>query len=124
MAVNRDETTTFIGKVSFRGNDRVFGIKSKDRRQHMYIVGKTGVGKTVLLKNLALQDIRAGRGIAIIDPHGEFVEEVLDQIPAERTNDVIYFNPVDTEYPIGFNVLEAPDYKNKHLAVSDLLGIF
>src|SRR3989338_9383063 len=124
MAVNREETTTFIGKVSFRGNDRVFGIKSKDRRQHMYVIGKTGVGKTALLRNLALQDIYAGRGIGIIDPHGEFVEDVLASVPPERTKDVVYFNPVDSEYPIGFNVLEVADQKYKHLVVSDLLGIF
>ncbi len=116
--------TTFIGRCNFRGNERVFGIKAKDRRQHMYVIGKTGVGKTALLKNLALQDIRAGKGVCIIDPHGEFVEEVLGQIPSERANDVVYFNPVDTEYPIGFNVLEVPDQKYKHLVVSDLLGIF
>lgn len=90
----------------------------------MYVVGKTGTGKTALLKNLALQDIRAGRGIGIIDPHGEFVEEVLAQIPPERTNDVVYFNPVDSDYPIGFNILEVSDPKYKHLVVSDLLGIF
>lgn len=124
MPAKKDKETTFIGKCNFRGNEKVFGIKTNDRRQHMYVIGKTGVGKTALLKNLALQDIRAGRGIAIIDPHGEFVEEVLSQIPPERTNDVIYFNPVDTEYPIGFNVLEVPDPKYKHLVVSDLLGIF
>lgn len=116
--------TTFIGKINFRGNEKVFGIKSKDRRQHMYILGKTGTGKTALLKNLALQDIRAGHGIGIIDPHGEFVEEVLSQIPEERMKDVIYFNPVDSEYPIGFNILEVTDPKYKHLVVSDLLGIF
>ncbi len=123
MAKN-EKDIIYIGKCNFRGNERVFGIKTKDRRQHMYVIGKTGVGKTALLKNLALQDIRAGRGLAIIDPHGEFVEEVLSQIPPERTNDVIYFNPVDTEFPIGFNVLEVPDQKYKHLVVSDLLGIF
>ena len=116
--------TTFIGKCNFRGNEQIFGIKSDDRRQHMYVIGKTGVGKSALIKNLALQDIRAGKGIGIIDPHGEFVEEVLSQIPPERVNDVVYFNPVDTDYPIGFNVLEVPDLKYKHLVVSDLLGIF
>lgn len=121
---NNGNGVTFIGRCNFRGNDRVFGIKSKDRRQHMYVVGKTGVGKSVLLKNLALQDIRAGKGVAIIDPHGEFVEDVLEHIPPERINDVIYFNPVDSEFPIGFNVLEVPDQKYKHLVVSDLLGIF
>lgn len=119
-----DTDITFIGKCNFRGNDKVFGIQTKDRRQHMYIIGKTGVGKTALLKNIALQDIRAGYGIGIIDPHGEFVEEVLAQIPPERAADVVYFNPVDSEYPIGFNVLEVPDLKYKHLVVSDLLGIF
>lgn len=124
MAVKKEQDTTFLGKCNFRGNERIFGIKTKDRRQHMYVIGKTGVGKTALLKNLALQDIRAGRGICIIDPHGEFVEEVLAQIPPERTNDAVYFNPVDSDYPIGFNVLEVPDTKYKHLVVSDLLGIF
>lgn len=88
------------------------------------MVGKTGTGKTTLLFNMVLQDIKAGRGVGIIDPHGEFVEAVLSQIPSERSNDVIYFNPVDTDYPIGFNVLEVPDPKYKHLVVSDLLGIF
>jgi len=109
------EKITYIGKCNFRGNQRTFGIKQTDRRQHMYVVGKTGVGKTVLLKNLALQDIRDGKGIGIIDPHGEFVEEVAAQIPPERFNDVIYFNPVDSDYPLGFNVLEVPDTKYKNL---------
>ena len=116
--------TTFLARTNFRGAERVFGIKTKDRRQHTYVIGKTGTGKTVLLKNMAVQDIRAGRGVGIIDPHGEFVEEVLSQIPPERTNDIIYFNPVDVDYPIGFNVLEVADPKYKHLVVSDLLGIF
>ena len=95
MAGTRAGDITYIGKCNFRGNERVFGIKSKDRRQHMYVIGKTGVGKTVLLRNMALQDVRAGHGMCIIDPHGEFVEEVLTQIPPERINDVVYFNPVD-----------------------------
>jgi CxxC-x17-CxxC domain-containing protein len=119
-----DRDITFMAKCNFRGNQRVFGVKRKDRRQHMYVIGKTGVGKTALLKNLALQDIRAGHGVGIIDPHGEFVEEVTSQIPSERLNDVVYFNPVDSDFPIGFNVLEVPDMKYKHLVVSDLLGIF
>jgi len=113
-----------FAKTNFRGQEAKFGIKTKDRRQHVYVIGKTGVGKTVLLKNMALQDIEAGRGLCIVDPHGEFVEEVVDKIPSHRINDVIYFNPADTEYPIGFNVLEVSDPKYKHLVASDLMGIF
>jgi len=115
---------TLFAKTNFRGQKTSFGIKTRDRRQHMYVIGKTGVGKTVLLKNMALQDINSGRGLCIIDPHGEFVEEVIDKIPTHRINDVIYFNPADTEYPIGFNVLQVSDVKYKHLVASDLMGIF
>ena len=124
MPVDKDNSTTFIGKCNFRGGDRVFGVKVKDRRQHTYVIGQTGTGKTTLLKNLVLQDIRAGKGVAVIDPHGQFVEEVLDEIPENRMQDVVYFNPVDVDFPIGFNVIEVPDAKYKHLIVSDLLGIF
>jgi len=115
---------TFIAKTNFRGKDQVFGIRKADRRQHTYIIGKTGVGKTALLKNMALQDIQNGEGLAIIDPHGEFVEEILDIIPSHRINDVIYFNPADTEFPISFNILEVVDPKYKHLVASGLIGIF
>ena len=99
-------------------------MKQGDRRQHTYVIGKTGTGKTTLLENMVLQDVHAGRGVGVIDPHGEFVERILSQIPPERMGDVVYFNPVDMEYPIGFNVLEVTDQKYKHLIVSDLLGIF
>ena len=121
----KENGINFIGKLNFRGNDKTFGIKAKDRRQHLYVIGKTGTGKTTLLENMVLQDIHAGRGMGVIDPHGEFIDDhVLPQIPASRINDVIYFNPVDDEYPIGFNVLEVPDPKYKHLVVSNLLAIF
>jgi len=113
-----------FAKTNFRGQDKTFGIKKHDRCQHMYVIGKTGVGKTALLKNMALQDIEAGRGIGIVDPHGEFVEEVLDKIPSHRINDVVYFNPADTEHPVGFNILQVPDPKYKHLIASDLMGVF
>jgi len=113
-----------FAKTNFRGQDKTFGVKSNDRRQHMYIIGKTGVGKTALLKNMALQDIKAGKGIGIVDPHGEFVEEVLDKIPSNRINDVVYFNPADMEHPVGFNILQVPDPDYKHLIASDLMGIF
>ena len=115
---------TVFAKTNFRNKETVFGIKRRDRRQHMYVIGKSGTGKTELLKNIALQDIQNGEGVCIVDPHGEFVEEVVDKIPSNRVNDVVYFNPADTEYPIGFNVLQVTDEKYKHLVSSDLMGIF
>ncbi|MGC9046570.1 MAG: type IV secretion system DNA-binding domain-containing protein [Minisyncoccia bacterium] len=121
---NNNDQIVFFGKTNFRGIKKLFGIKKKDRRQHMYVIGKTGTGKTALLHNLVVQDIANGEGLCIIDPHGEFAEEILQKIPEERMNDVIYFNPADNEYNIGFNVLELPDPKYKHLVASGLMGIF
>jgi CxxC-x17-CxxC domain-containing protein len=115
---------TYIAQTNFRGADQKFGIKRKDRRQHMYVIGKTGTGKTQFLKNMALQDIENGEGLAIVDPHGEFVEEVLESIPLHRKNDVVYFNPADMEYPVSFNIMDVPDPKYKHLIASGLIGIF
>ncbi|OGZ46578.1 MAG: hypothetical protein A3J55_02705 [Candidatus Ryanbacteria bacterium RIFCSPHIGHO2_02_FULL_45_17b] len=117
----------YFAKTNFRNRERVFGIKRTDRRQHVYVIGQTGTGKSTFLKNIALQDVKSGRGVCIVDPHGEFVEEVLTMIPEERAKDVIYFNPADSEYPIGFNVLEVPDINNpeyKPIAASSLMGIF
>ena len=115
---------TFIAKTNFRNKEQTFGIKRGDRRQHMYVIGKTGVGKTQFLKNMALQDINNGQGLAIIDPHGEFVEEILDNIPPHRVNDVVYFNPADMEHPVSFNIMDVPDPRYKHLIASGLIGIF
>jgi len=115
---------TYIAKTNFRNKEQVFGVKRKDRRQHMYIIGKTGVGKTAFLKNMALQDINNGQGLAIIDPHGELVEEILESIPPHRINDVVYFNPADMEYPVSFNIMEVQDPRYKHLIASGLIGIF
>ncbi|MFA6992626.1 MAG: type IV secretion system DNA-binding domain-containing protein [Candidatus Gracilibacteria bacterium] len=115
---------TYIAKTNFRKGEVKFGIKRADRRQHMYVIGKTGAGKTAFLKNMALQDIDNGQGLAIIDPHGEFVEEILDNIPPHRINDVVYFNPADMEFPVSFNIMEASDPRYKHLIASGLIGIF
>jgi len=115
---------TYIAQTNFRNQEQKFGIKRTDRRQHMYVIGKTGVGKTQFLKNMALQDIENGQGLAIIDPHGEFVEEVLDNIPPHRINDVVYFNPADMDFPVSFNIMDVQDPKYKHLIASGLLGIF
>ena len=114
----------YIGRTDFRNNARLFGIKRKDRRQHMYVIGKTGTGKSALLHNLVSQDIMNGEGLCVVDPHGELVEGVLKMIPKSRANDVIYFNPADMDYHVGFNVLELPDPRYKHLVASGLMGIF
>lgn len=119
-----DKDILYIGKSNFRGTDKIFGIKNKDRFQHMYVIGQTGTGKTSLLRNLAIQDIEAGRGVAVVDPHGEFVQSLLAAIPPNRLADVIYFNPIDTEYPIGFNILEVKNPDHKHLVSSGLMSIF
>ena len=115
---------TYIAKTNFRKSETPFGIRRADRRQHMYVIGKTGTGKTQFLKNMALQDINNGQGLAIIDPHGEFVEEVLDNIPPHRMNDVVYFNPADMDFPVSFNIMDVADPRYKHLIASGLIGIF
>jgi CxxC-x17-CxxC domain-containing protein len=114
----------FFAETNYRNIRKKFGIKKADRRQHMYVIGKTGVGKTSLLKNMAFQDIQKGEGLGIIDPHGEFAEETLDKIPSYRVNDVVYFNPADTDYPVSFNALEVPDIRYKHLVASGLMSAF
>ena len=115
---------TVLGQTNYRNVRRRFGIKPEDRRRHTYIVGKTGMGKTTLLLNCIVQDIRHGHGVAVIDPHGDLVERALDYVPARRINETIYFNPADTEYPIGFNVLACSDQKQKHLVASGLVQVF
>lgn len=102
----------------------MFGIKRKDRRQHMYVLGKSGTGKSVMLENMIIQNIHQGEGVCVVDPHGELVEKILETIPPERVNDVVYFNPADTDYNIGFNVLQLDDPRYKHLVASGLMGIF
>lgn len=114
----------FFAETTFRNQRRKFGIKTDDRRRHMYLIGKTGMGKTVMIKNMAIQDIQEGRGVGFVDPHGEAAEELLDFIPANRVNDVIYFNPADLDYPIAFNIMEKVDVEHRHLVASGLMGVF
>ena len=114
----------FFGETNFRGDKKKFGIKFDDRRRHVYVIGKTGMGKTELLKNMAIQDIRNGNGIGFIDPHGEASEELLSFIPEERLNDVIYFNPSDIGKPIAFNIMEDVDPEFRHLIAGGLMGVF
>lgn len=115
---------TFFAKTNFRNQERVFGIKTDDRRRHMYVIGKTGMGKTNLLENLAIQDIQKGHGIAFIDPHGDTAEKLIKAIPPHRINDVIYLNPSDQDFPIAFNVMEKVDPEFRHLVASGLVGVF
>lgn len=121
-AVKQD--TVYFGRTDFRGQKKLFGIARKDRRQHMYVIGKTGTGKSALLHNFISQDIVNGEGVCVVDPHGELVEGVLKMIPKSRLQDVVYFNPADMDYHVGFNVLELPDPRYKHLVASGLMGIF
>lgn len=95
-----------LGSNKFRGSEKVVRLTDKDRTRHFYIIGQTGTGKSVLLQNMAVQDMAAGKGLCLIDPHGELAEEVLAKVPASRANDVIYFNPADMAMPLGLNILE------------------
>jgi len=124
MKVDPEKEVVFFGRTNYRNINRLFGIKRRDRRQHTYVIGKTGVGKTALLDNMVVQDILNGSGVCVIDPHGEFVEGLLEKIPKERIDDVIYFNPANPDFHIGFNILDLPDPKYKNLVASGLMGIF
>src|SRR3989344_5489101 len=122
--MNEDQKITYFGEANFRNQLKRFGIKNIDRRKHMYVIGKTGMGKTTLLENLAMQDIQSGEGLAFIDPHGETAYKLLDFVPKERMNDVIYFDPADTAHPIGLNVMENVDPERRHFVASGLMSVF
>ena len=113
-----------FGFTNYRNQQVRFGIKTDDRRRHMYILGKSGTGKSTVMENMIIQDIRAGHGVAVIDPHGDLVEKVVRFIPPERINDTIYFNPYDVDFPIAFNVMEQVDRTNQALVASGLVGVF
>lgn len=115
---------TYFATTHTRGKREMFGIRAVDRGKHMYVIGKTGMGKSTMLENMAIQDIQNGEGIAYIDPHGSTAEKLLDFVPHERIKDVLYFAPFDTEYPVGFNVMEDVGYDKRHLVVSGLMGAF
>jgi hypothetical protein len=106
------------------GQDSPFGLFGIDRRQHCYVIGQTGTGKTTLLRNLIVQDIEAGRGALVLDPHGDLAEELLDFIPPQRIDDVVYFNPADVEYPIGLSLLHHGSDEGRHVAASGLVSVF
>jgi len=120
---NTDDVCLFA-KTNFRNQHKKFGIRTDDRRRHMYLVGKTGTGKTTTIENMIYQDIQAGKGVAVVDPHGDLAEKMINCIPSERINETLYFNPADTEFPIAFNILEKVDSKRRHLVASGLVGVF
>lgn len=115
---------TPIGISNFRGSKESFGIQPVDRARHTYIIGKTGMGKSTLLENMIYSDILAGRGVGLIDPHGDLAETILRNIPKSRTNDIVLFDPADVEYPIAFNMLESPSPELRPIVGSGLVSIF
>lgn len=115
---------TILAKTNFHGQGKLFGIKRDDRRRHIHVIGKTGMGKTSLLLNMAVSDIRNGAGFAFVDPHGDIADALLDYIPEHRVKDVVYFNPQDLEYPIAFNVLGDVPENQRHIVSDGLVGVF
>jgi energy-coupling factor transporter ATP-binding protein EcfA2 len=118
------EKITFFAKTDARGQGVSFGIRAKDRQRHMYVVGKTGMGKSTLLENMAAQDIQNGEGMAFIDPHGSAAETLLEYVPEHRVKDVVYFAPFDLDNPVSFNVMEDVGPDKRHLVVSGLMSTF
>jgi hypothetical protein len=116
-------TGLYLGQSRYRGVERQIYISDEDRRRHMYIIGKTGTGKSQLLEEMIVQDIQAGKGIAVVDPHGDLIDGVLSRIPPSRAEDVIYFDPSDTERPMGLNMLEATTEEQKHFVVTSIVGL-
>ncbi len=114
----------FFASVQDREGIKNFGMLEDDRRRHMYILGKTGMGKSTLLTNMILQDIHNGHGVCFLDPHGETVEYVLKRIPEHRLKDVVYFNPADTEFPIGFNIFESVNDEQMFLLAAGMMSVF
>lgn len=120
----RKKDVNFFAKTEFKNKSRIFGIKTEDRRKHVYIIGKTGAGKSTLIANMAIDDIRKDRGVGIIDPHGDLSEIILDYIPKRRMNDVVYLEPFDQERPFSLNVLEVKNKQQKDLVASGIVSIF
>lgn len=114
---------TCFAVTNYRDIRRIFGIKEKNRRAHMYLIGKTGTGKSTLILNMAISDIRDGNGLCLIDPHGDLAQELLEHIPKERHEDVVYFNPADLDRPIAFNPLDRVPADKRHLAASGFISV-
>jgi len=126
MSSSPETTTpiTILAEADFKSRVVPFGIKQEDRRAHMYIVGKTGTGKSTLIERMVTQDIKAGRGLALLDPHGDLAERVLARVPGERQADVIYFDAPDPKQGVGFNPLSNVPQSKRALAASGMVGVF
>lgn len=124
MSEEERGATNFFGRAYHKNRDQVFGIRDTDRRRHLWVIGKTGTGKSTLIANMAIDDLKKGRGVAIIDPHGDLSETILDYIPASRINDVVYFNPADRDRPVKLNILEVKNPAQRELVVSGIVAIF
>jgi hypothetical protein len=122
--INLPSAGLLLGRNIYRGIETKVYMAREDRRRHMYILGRTGVGKTEMMKYMAVQDITNGEGLCIIDPHGDFIEDVLPHIPKHRAEDVILFDPFDTERPMGLNMLEVTSDSHKDFAVQEMISIF
>ncbi|MDP2671255.1 MAG: type IV secretion system DNA-binding domain-containing protein [bacterium] len=118
------ENATLLGETMYRDLSTRFGIKKADRRKHMYLIGKTGVGKSTLIKNMIIQDMRNGEGVAVLDPHGQLIEELLEFVPENRIDDVVIFNPADADYPVSLNMLEMVDPRQRTLMADSLVDVF
>lgn len=120
---NVPEEGLLLGYNLFRGAKKAIRLSEKDRQRHMYVVGQTGTGKSTLLENLALQDMLEGRGFAFVDPHGDTAEKLLAMVPKERTEDVIYFSPGDTDYPMGLNIFESQNEDQKDFLIQETINM-
>lgn len=118
------EKITYFAETDARNKRVAFGIKAKDRTRHVYVIGKTGMGKSTALENMAVQDIQSGEGMAFIDPHGKTADLLLEYVPQDRIKDIVYFAPFDTEYPISFNVMEDVGADKRHLVANGLMSAF
>ncbi len=121
---DKPENLTVLGESVFQGQRLRFGIRPDDRRRHIYVIGKTGMGKSTILENMIESDIRGGKGVAVIDPHGDLIEACLRFIPKDRTNDVVLFEPSDRDYAVSFNMFEVANPEQRPLIASGMMSIF
>jgi len=122
--INAPESGLRLGTNTFRGISTPIHISRDDRRRHMYIIGRTGTGKSEFMKNMAIQDIQNGEGVCVIDPHGDLVEGILEHVPKERAEDIILFEPFDVDRPMGLNILQIRNEEEKDFAVQEMISIF